>query len=200
MAYVMKADGLDEVAAILNALEGSAQPVASMSLYEGAGAMAKTIRSEVNAIRTAPFKYAKSGETRLPSPEEKAILVAAEGMGIATFDKNGSEVNTSVGYQNSGYVSVPWNHARTGVRTNYHIDASGRARDSTYEYRGVKAKPIPVIANAINSGTSFMKKQPFFRRAVQRGTPKAEEAIVRTAEALMEAIISSNGEESVNER
>lgn len=200
MAYVMKADGLDEVAAILNALEGSAQPVASMSLYEGAGAMAETVRGEVKNIRTAPFKYASGGETRLPSPEEKAMLEAADGMGIAKFDKNGSEVGTSVGYQNSGYVSVPWNHARTGVRTNYHIDASGRARDSTYEYRGVKAKPIPVIANAINSGTSFMKKQPFFRRAVQRGTPKAEEAIVRTAEALMEAIISSNGEESVNER
>jgi hypothetical protein len=187
MAYVMKADGLEEVAAILNALEGSAQPVASMSLYEGAGAMAETVRGEVKNIRTAPFKYASGGETRLPSPEEKAMLEAADGMGIAKFDKNGSEVGTSVGYQNSGYVATPWGKARNNARTNYRFE-------------GTFAKPIPVIANAINSGTSFMKKQPFFRRAVQRGTPKAEEAIVRTAEALMEAIISSNGEDSVNER
>ena len=188
MAYVMKADGLEEVAAILNALEENAQPVASLSLYNGAGVMADTVRGEVNGIRTAPFKYAKPGETRLPSPEEKAILQVAEGMGIAKFEKNGSEVNTSIGYQNSGYASIPWNHTRATARTNYKTAG------------GIRAKPIPVIANAINSGTSFMQKQPFMRRAVTKGKPKAEEAIIRTAESLFEAIIASNGEGKLNER
>ena len=51
-----------------------------------------------------------------------------------------------------------------------------------------KTKPIPAIVNAINSGTSFMKKQPFFRKAVNRGTSKAQAAIVAKIEAEVEAL------------
>ena len=80
-------------------------------------------------------------------------------MGIAKFKKNGADVNTSVGYGNAGYAMLAG-----------------------------KRKPIPLIANAINSGTSFMKKQPFFRRAVVQGTAKAEEAIVAKIEAEIDAL------------
>ena len=113
----------------------------------------------MRSIRTAPFKYAKPGETRLPSPEEKQILLENGSMGIAKFDKNGSEVNTSVGYARAGYA----------------------------ELNG-KQVPIPKIANAINSGTSFLKKQPFFRRAVSSGSGKASEKIVQKIEKEIEEI------------
>lgn len=96
--------------------------------------------------------------TRDPSPEEKQIVMDADA-GIAKFKKTGSEVNTSVGYRNAGYAML-----------------NGRR------------KPIPVIVNAINSGTSFMRKQPFFRQATSRGKTKAEEAIKEKIEAELEAI------------
>ena len=68
--------------------------------------------------------------------------------GVAKFRKNGVSVQTSVGYQNAGYGTI-----------------------------NGKTKPVPQIANAINSGTSFMKKQPFMRRAFSQSKGAAEAAI-----------------------
>ena len=68
--------------------------------------------------------------------------------GIAKFDKSGSEVQTSVGLKGSGYVTIAG-----------------------------KQKAVRKIANAINSGTSFMNKQPFFRKAVSQNAGKALEVM-----------------------
>ena len=92
-------------------------------------------------------------------PSPEEKEIVQKGMGIAKFKKNGADVNTSVGYGNAGYAMLAG-----------------------------KRKPIPLIANAINSGTSFMKRQPFFRRAVVQGTAKAEEAIVEKIEAEIDAL------------
>ena len=98
--------------------------------------------------------------TRLPSPEEKEIITEA-GAGIARFKTNGSEVNTSVGYRNAGYAML-----------------AGRR------------KPIPLIVNSINSGTSFMRKQPFVRRAATKGATKAEAAIIKSIEKRFDEIMN----------
>ena len=82
-------------------------------------------------------------EARYATPEEKAAVLAA-GAGIAKFDKTGTEVNTSVGYKSAGYAVI----------------------------KG-KTKPVPLIVNSINSGTSFMHKQPFVRQAARSGGAKA---------------------------
>ena len=157
MAYQMKVDGMVEISELLDKMEKQAPKVASRALYEGAGIMAEEIKQQAQEIKTAPFKYAKDGQ-RLPSPEEKEIVIAA-GMGIAKFDKNGTEIDTSVGYRNAGYA-----------------DLNG------------KKKPIPVIVNAINSGTSFMNKQPFIRKAANSGGKKAIAAMKETIEAEFEAM------------
>lgn len=151
MAYTMKVDGMEEISEKLTQLAEKAQGVASRALYEGAGIMSDEVNRAVDAISTAPFHYAVF-VTREPSPEEKAIVQAA-GAGIARFDKNGAEVNTSVGYGNAGYA-----------------DLNG------------KTVPIAKIANAINSGTSFMKKQPFIRKAAANGGQKALNAMRQSIE------------------
>ena len=71
----MEIDGMAELSETLNQLEQGAEAVASRALYEGAGIMLKEIAAEIGKIKTAPFEYAKDGATRLPSPEEKEILV-----------------------------------------------------------------------------------------------------------------------------
>lgn len=86
------------------------------------------------------------------SPEEKAVV--QKGIGISRFDFTGDGLNTSVGY--------------------------GRA--SGYAMMAGRRKPIPQIANAINSGTSFMRKQPYVREAAVAGSGKATEAIVKKIE------------------
>ena len=96
--------------------------------------------------------------TRLPSPEEKAVLLNAK-KGVAKFKHKKDSVDTSVGMQNSGYGEI----------------------------KG-KRVPVPLIANAINSGTSFMKPQPFFRRAVETRAGAAGAAIEAGIESRLEEL------------
>ena len=149
MAYELKVDGMAEISEILEKLEDNAPGIAAKALYEGAGVMADEINKGAEMIQTAPFKWASRSrnETRLPSPEEKEIVQNAAA-GIAKFNKNGTEVDTSVGFRNAGYAQLK-----------------------------NKTVPIPQIVNAINSGTSFMVKQPFVRKAAKAGGTKAMQAM-----------------------
>ena len=142
MAMTMKVTGLEDLSRMLESLEDKAPEVAAKALYEGAGTMADAYSQAVNNIQTEKFRYAFGGQKRYPSPEEKAALVGK--IGITKFDKNGSEVQTSIGISGAGYVTIAG-----------------------------KKKAVRQIANAINSGTSFMAKQPFYRRAVSQSKGQA---------------------------
>ncbi len=145
MAFTVQISGVDELSRKLKKLEDEAQGVVSQALYEGAGVLADSVSQAVHGIATEPFRYGTSADRRKPSPEEKAILENARN-GVAKFRQTAGGVNTSVGLQNSGYA-----------------DLKG------------KSVPIPLIANAINSGTSFMQAQPFIRKAKrQQGAAAAK--------------------------
>ena len=78
------------------------------------------------------------------------------------FRKNGSEVDTLIGISyDSGYTQIAG-----------------------------KQKAVAVIARSINSGTSFMKKQPVFRRAKNSAQGAAKAAIVAKAEKMFDEIIN----------
>lgn len=160
MPYTVKTTGMEEVSRMLTELEQAAPGAASAGLYEGAGVMADAVSRAVHGIATEPFRYATGGRMRKPSPEEKAILEAAP-KGVAKFNKNGTETDTSVGFARSGYAQLAG-----------------------------KTKPIPKIANAINSGTSFMQKQPFFRQAVSQNQQRAQNAIENEIRERLEKITS----------
>lgn len=157
MPFYMEVKGLDELAAKMQKLPDKGADVAALALYEGAAIVADAVSSAVQGIATEKFHYTKFG-TRLPSPEEKAILMSAR-KGVAKFKKNHARVDTSVGMQNAGYGNL-----------------------------NGKTKPIPQIANAINSGTSFMKKQPFFRQAVEKSAGAAAGAIEGGIESRLDML------------
>ena len=146
MAFYMEVTGIEELIAKMAKLPDRGADVAALALYDGAAVVADAVSSAVQGIATEPFRYTKF-KTRLPSPEEKNILMGAK-KGVAKFHKSQERVDTSVGLQSAGY----------GVLKG-------------------KVKPIPQIANAINSGTSFMKKQPFFRQAVEQSAGAAASVI-----------------------
>ena len=205
MPYTMKVEGMEDLTAMLQTVEDEAQDIAALALYDGAGVVADAINRGARGIKTAPFKYAKEGSTRLPSPEEKAILTGEGAAGIAKFDKTGNFVGTSIGYGNADYAPVNWNHMKSSHRRNYKIQGMKvvsahrthlvKGADGHFEYdktanRGLtNLKPVAVIANAINSGTSFMQKQPFIRKAANSSKAKANEAIEsRIAELVDNAL------------
>ena len=187
MAYTISTTGMEELEAKLKLAGNAAQGVAAASLYEGAGVVADAVSQAVHGIATSPFKYARNGEKRKPSPEEKAMLEGAA-KGIAKFRKNGISVDTSVGFSNSGYAAITWNHARTNVRTKYKMNGNV-ATQAGKASGGASSKPIPVIANAINSGTSFMDKQPFYRKAESQAKGRAINAIDASIQKRVEQIL-----------
>lgn len=213
MAYRFKSEGVADVMKQIRELEDKSVMIASAALYDGAAVMAKAINDSAKSIKTAPFKYAGPGETRLPSPEEKEMLTDSGAMGIAKFRKNLDSVDTSVGYNSSGYAPVKWNHMSSKARTNYKavsfkgndITASStlkwlRSQGGSKKH-GISAdigkgaqnmKPIGVVANSINSGTSFMHKQPFMRKALNAAKLKCEAAIIKKAESLIDTILKEN--------
>lgn len=175
MAFSVQVEGMDQLLRQLEKADKNAGQVAAEALYDGAGVMADKVSQAVHGIVTEPFKYAKGGKKRKASPEEKAIIENAQ-HGIAKFKKTGVSVQTSVGFQNSGYGQITWNHARTNTRTKYKVDDTGRAKHASIG-TGTSSKPVPLIVNSINSGTSFMEKQPFLRKAFSQGKGPATAAI-----------------------
>ena len=88
-----------------------------------------------------------------------AEKAAVQNVGIAHFrHEGGAEVDTVIGMP-EGYADV-----------NGH------------------KKAIKLIARSINSGTSFMQKQPVFRRASRTAKASSEQAMVARAEALIDTI------------
>ena len=147
MPFSIQWVGAEELIRKMDKLPEKAVKVAAEALYEGAGVMADTVSRAVQGIATEPFHYATGGQKRKPSPEEKAALLNAR-HGIAKFRYDGTEIRTSIGFQQAGYAEV-----------------NGRR------------KPLGQIANSIASGTSFMEKQPFLREAFVKGKKAAEAAI-----------------------
>ena len=203
---ISSTEGMERITQLLEVAGDRAQGVAAMALYQGAGIIADAISREAGSIHTQPFRYAKNGEKRDPSPEEKAILTANGAAGIAKFDKDGLSVNTSIGYNRSGHAMVNWNHMRSRTRTNYKIKnmqpiwsgkaylergSNGHAQYNRGKGGLTNAKPVAVIANAINSGTSFMNKQPFIRKAISKSKQPAMDAIEKTMQALVAEMFKS---------
>ena len=157
MSFSFEVTGMDDLAATFIRLPDKARKIAAQALYEGAGIAADSISGAVHGIATEEFHYTKFG-TRLPSPEEKALLEGAR-KGIAKFKKSKNNVNTSVGMQNAGYGQLAG-----------------------------KTKPISLIANSINSGTSFMSPQPFFRQARDQSAGAAAAAIESGIESRLDEL------------
>ena len=148
MAFRMEVTGVADLIQKMDKIGEKGRDCASLALYEGARVTADAVGGAVQGIAVKRFKYpAPPGKKRMPSPEEKAVLMAAK-HGVAKFRKGVTSINTSVGYQNSGYGQI-----------------------------NGKTVPVPLIANAINSGTSFMKKQPFIRKAFSQSKGAAQAAI-----------------------
>ena len=194
MAFMIDVSGMKELQEKIKKLQEKSQYAASEALYEGAGVVANAVSQAVQGIATEPFHYAKNGERRKPSPEEKAVLEEAP-HGVAKFRKKLQRIDTSVGYNGNGYAEVNWNHMSSKARTNYkaqrfkdhdYMTTSTLKFAGTYKRKVQNAKPIGAIANAINSGTSFMQKQPFMRKAFTKSQSKA----IETIEAALEKRIN----------
>lgn len=162
MAVKIEISGFDTLEKMFDDAAKAALPIAAAALYEGAGTVADEISAAVDNIQTEPYRYRKEGDPpRLPSPKEKEALQAAHVAGITKFTKDGTTVETLVGMSQSGYAQI-----------------------------GKRTVPVPVIARSIESGTTFMRKQPFLREAINRAKRPAEAKIMASIDKRFKALTS----------
>ena len=115
------------------------------------------------ATKSIQARKRGNGESRTEARYPTPEEKAAIMIGVSRFRRDGDEVNTRVGAA-EGYMTVDG-----------------------------KNKAIKLIANAINSGTSFMHKQPVYRRALNRVRKTAEDTMVKTAEDMINEITRQGG-------
>lgn len=152
--------GLDELIKKMNRLEVDCTLAIEKSLYEGAGVMANAVKSELNAI-PIDNRVVHGGEIkRGPSQIEKNGLQSS--FGIAHFRHNLGTIDTSLGFD---------------------------GRSSLITKRWPSGKPNAVIAREVNSGTSYMQKNPFMARARRKGKQACEAKMKQTFEKEIEKII-----------
>lgn len=166
MAREMKISGMDEISQMLSQCGERAEAIAAKALYNGAGTVADAVKAQMSKIKTGATTYREAYRKtgiRLPSVEEKEIVERYCQPGIKKFDKNGSEVSTSIGLKADGYAML-----------------------------NGKMVPVAVIARSINSGTSFMDKQPFVKKGVNTVKKAVEAQISADIDAGMQSIINAN--------
>ena len=174
----MQITGLDELSDKLTLAGNAAQGIAKASLYEGAKIMADAMHASLNQIKTEPFRYVpEGGEKRLPSPQEKAAVLASR-FGVAKHSGSGAEVDTVVGLSTTDYVTI--------------------AESANYEHKGgyvhrmghKEDVPAAMLLRAIQSGTSFMVAQPVVRRAINSAKGAATAKIAAEGEARLQKIFN----------
>lgn len=167
----MKTVGLsEEIAAMIKAME-QAQEIASKALYKGAEVMADAFTAAANSIPTEKYRFVRmygppADPPRNATPAEKEAVL--KGIGIARFRHDFDGVDTVVGIGNAGYA--------TNIRTKQYPNG----------------KPIPLIANSINSGTFVIKKYPFQRMAIAAAGEKAKQAMDAEGQRLLDEV-TNNG-------
>ncbi len=136
--------------------------VAVEAMYRGAGMVADAISELAMNVPTEPYHRVKEGEAlRLPSPEEKAVMLDAAA-GITHFKRVGDSIVCQIGFgAGDGYAEVPG-----GMNGNIK-----------------RLAPVPEIARAINHGTSFMQGFHFVERGIAATKDKAQNQIYDEIEA-----------------
>ena len=142
----MHIKGLEEYEKKLSSMANSTEDVGKAAVYVGAGIVADAMREEIMALPTGegdmpglPPRAGDGEKISVISPKQKSDL--SKSLGIAPIKNEHGYIQTRVGFD--GYGSV-----------------------KTKKYP--KGLPNILLARSINSGTSFMKKNPFARRAVTR--------------------------------
>lgn len=148
--------GLDVYVQHLSRLDNKTDQYIGKAIYKGADVVADSIKAAINSIPSDDRVYIQNGVKNGPSSIQKAGLINS--FGIASMRKEGSALNVKIGFD--GYNKV-------------------------VTKRWPKGQPNAMVARSVESGTSWMKKNPF----VSRGT--------RTSKALAEATMAKTLDDEI---
>lgn len=152
--------GMDEYISKLARLSTNADIQIKRAVYEGTEVVMKAVESSLNAIQTDDTYYSKSGMRKGPTTYQKQGLI--ESLGIASMRVDGFFINTKIGFD--GYNNVVTDKWQRG-------------------------QPNNMVARSVESGTSWMRKQPFMKRAVNQSKKACEEKMKISLDESINAIM-----------
>lgn len=151
--------GIEDYQQALERLFADTKPIIKQAVYKGAKIVADEIK---DGIQNIPIQEGDNGLPPMGTPEnpltgisrrQKADLL--EGFGLAKMEDKNGYIETKAGM--NGYGSVKTRAYPNGT-------------------------PNSVLMRSIESGTSFRKKHPTFRPAVNRARKRAEQAMAEELE------------------
>lgn len=156
---------LDAYISRLSELYKDTEPIVKAAVYEGAGIVADEIKKGLESLPiqeqadgTAP--YAKKGWPLYGvTRTQKEDLI--DGFGLAPIKNENGEIQTKAG-----------------------MDGYGRTKTPSYP----KGVPNALLMRGIESGTSFRKKNPIFRKAANAAKKRAEEKMSESIDNSMKEI------------
>lgn len=153
-------EGVDELISQYKKLEQNTEPMIGKAIYNGAGVVMKACQSAVENLSTDNRFGTAENPTSGPSTIQKLGLQYA--LGIAKMRNDNGFYNVKIGFD--GY---------NNVKTK----------------RWPQGQPNMMVARAVESGTSWMTKQPFMRKAEQSSRSQCERVMSETVDREIQRII-----------
>jgi len=141
-------EGVDNYIAQLQKLYGDVDDIIGAAIYEGAGVVMRSVVSAINGLNTDERYGIPENKTTGPNSYQKEGLKRS--IGIAQLRQDGTFWNVKIGFD--GY---------NGIRTKTWPNG----------------QPNAMVARSVESGTSWMQKQPFMRKAQNESKVKCEQAM-----------------------
>ena len=153
-------EGVDKLIAQYKKLEANTVPMIGKAIYNGAGVVMNACETAIANLATDDrFGTAQSPVTG-PTSIQKAGLQHA--LGIAKMRNDNGFYNVKIGFD--GY---------NRVKTK----------------RWPQGQPNMMVARSVESGTSWMQKQPFMRKAEQSSKSHCEQVMSETIDKEIKRII-----------
>ena len=144
-------EGVDDYISQLKKLYDDTGRIEGRAIYEGASTVIKYIRQGIDGLSTDNRFGTSQEPSDGPNTYEKQGLQMSLGISEARHD--GSFYNVKIGFD--GY-------------------------DNMKTKKWPNGRPHSMIARSIESGTSFMRKQPFMRKAEQAAKGPCEKVMQKT--------------------
>lgn len=154
-------EGVDDLLAQYQKLGEHADEVAGKAIYNGAATVMKAVSAAVDGIATDEHHGTAENPCSGPTKYQKEGLIRS--LGITPMRLDGDFLNVKIGFD--GY---------NGVKTKTWPNG----------------QPNSVVARSVESGTSWMNKQPFMRKAEQSARGQCERIMAETVDKEIKKLIS----------
>lgn len=155
-----KFEGVDDLIAQYEKIAGNTEKVIGAAIYKGAGVVMDKVETAVDGISTDNRFGTADRPTTGPSTIQKLGLIHS--LGITPMRRDGDFYNVKIGFD--GYNNV---------------------KTKTWP----QGQPNSMVARAVESGTSWMTKQPFMRKAEASAKGPCEQAMAQVVDDEIQRLI-----------